>query len=102
MAQGQVRVISYQRNRVVLETENPQAGTLITSEADYPGWKALVDGLEHPIKLFDGAFRSLELPAGRHRIEFLFRPAILWWCGAVSGLALLGVLLCVQRTFQRA
>jgi hypothetical protein len=47
---------------------------LITSEADYPGWRASLNGGEIPIIHTNVAFRGLQIPADRHRVEFVFRP----------------------------
>jgi uncharacterized membrane protein YfhO len=73
--------------------ESPQPAFLVTSEAHYPGWRAFLDGTEKPIAMTNAAFRGLPVPAGRHRVEMRFEPAILARSAAVSigGLALLVV-----------
>jgi len=89
---GTVRVIEYAARRVALETDAPAPAFLVTSETHYPGWRARVDGQEQPIYYTNVAFRGLALPAGRHRIEFEFAPAILWQ-GALVSLAAWAALL---------
>jgi hypothetical protein len=84
-----VQVVTYEPNRVVLESDSHEDRFLVTSEADYPGWRASIDGAEAPIIRTNVAFRGLNVPAGRHRIEFAFFPRILWWSAAVSAMALL-------------
>jgi hypothetical protein len=88
---GTVRVAEYRSARLVLDVESPQAAFLVTSEAHYPGWRAFLDGVEEPIAMTNAAFRGLPVPAGRHRVEMRFEPAILARSAAVSiaGLALL-------------
>ena len=88
---GTVRVVDYRSPRVVLDVESPQQAFLVTSEAHYPGWRAFLDGVETPIAMTNAAFRGLPVPAGRHRVEMRFEPAILARSAAVSitGLVLL-------------
>jgi len=55
----------------------------------YPGWRAYLDGRRVPIQEVDGV-RAVRAAAGRHRIEFRYRPARVYM-GA--GLTLVGLLL---------
>jgi len=91
-APGSVRVEYYSAARLALETEAAAPSFLVTSETWYPGWRAAIDGREQPLIMTNGAFRGLALPAGRHRVEMRFAPAILWWGAALSaaGCLLLG------------
>ncbi len=83
---GQVRVIEYHSNRLVLETETNGPAFLVTSETHYPGWRAYVDGAERPLYYTNGAFRGMEVPAGGHRVEMRFRPHILPVSAAISAI----------------
>ena len=83
-AAGSVRVEYYSAGRLALETEAAAPSFLVTSESWYPGWRAAIDGREQPLVMTNGAFRGLALPAGRHRVEMRFAPAILWWGAALS------------------
>jgi hypothetical protein len=86
---GSVRVLAYARRRVLLEIDAAAPGFLVTSETHYPGWRAFLDGREAPIYYTNVAFRGLPVPAGRHRVEFEFAPAILAWSALLSAGALL-------------
>ena len=79
-----VLVRQYRRNAVSLETDSRAPAFLASSESNYPGWRATVDGSETPIYYTNVAFRGIALPAGKHRVEFTFRPAIVVWSFAVS------------------
>ena len=86
-----VRVVSYLQNEATVSTRAAQDRFLVTSEANYPGWRAYLDGAEVPIIQTNVAFRGVRIPAGEHRVTFRFRPRILWWSGAISGLAMIAL-----------
>jgi hypothetical protein len=73
-ATSEARIVSYGRNSVVIEVESSQAGVLVLHDIHYPGWEATVDGERRPILRANLLFRGVEVPAGRHRVEFHFRP----------------------------
>lgn len=89
----EVRIVSYEPERVMIEADLASEGYLILTDAYYPGWQALVDGQEEPILRADVLFRALRLPAGRHVIEFVYDPLSLKIGIFVSLIALLGVVL---------
>ncbi len=72
-AECEARIVTYESNRLVVETKAPIATVLILSEIFYPGWEASVDGKESPILLADYLLRGIALPAGQHRIEMSYR-----------------------------
>lgn len=48
---------------------------LTVAQADDPGWSATVDGAPARIWTANYAFQAVEVPAGRHRVRMIYRPA---------------------------
>ncbi len=70
-----IRQTSYTPNTVSYESESATDGMAVFSEIYYPaGWKATIDGNEAEIIRADYTLRALQIPAGRHKIEFSFEP----------------------------
>jgi hypothetical protein len=80
--------------RVQIEAGTDAAGgylLLLDSYAD--GWQATVDGRPAAIVRANALFRAVRLAPGRHLVEFVYRPVALYRAAALSGLALVAVLL---------
>ncbi len=71
---GSATVTKYEPNRIALDTKANQASILILSENHYPGWRAYVDGRFTDTLRVDYNLRGVALPAGEHKVEFLYRP----------------------------
>ncbi len=84
--------------RLVYESNNLQSGLAVFSEAYYPhGWIATIDGKVVPIAKVNYALRGLNIPSGKHTIEFVFEPevvatgnTIMLASNILLGLAILG------------
>jgi len=83
-AAGTVRTLRYDPLEVQLEIDSPTPAYLVTSETNYPGWQAFVDGHPEPIFTTNAAFRGLLVPDGHHAVTMRFRPAIIWQGAALS------------------
>ncbi len=70
---AEVSVTRYEPQRIELQTRNAQPGFLVLSEIYYRGWEAWIDGRRAPIEKVNYALRGLSVPAGDHRVEFVFR-----------------------------
>ncbi len=96
LSNGEVKITSYTPNRIELETHNPDEGFLVLSEVFYQGWKAYVDGTEREIYRTNYTLRGVDVPAGDHHIEFVYRPSSLK-NGALFALS--GVILLIIGAF---
>jgi hypothetical protein len=81
--------------RVVVAASTDAPAWLVLTDTWFPGWTARLDGAEVPIARANHAFRAVALPAGRHEVEFVFRPRGLRTGAAITlvSLGLLTVLL---------
>ena len=67
---GEVDILVYTENKVVLKTNNFGDGFLVFTDAYYPTWKVLVDSKRSEIYKTDYAFRGVYVPKGEHYITF--------------------------------
>ena len=78
---------------VVLEIDAHRDAFLVLTDTWYPGWEAWLDDQPVPHYRANIAFRALPVPAGRHTVRFVYRPASVAWGFGVSGLTVAGVIL---------
>jgi len=76
-ASGTILLTDYAPNRLVYETDSDRDGSAVFSEVYYPSWQAFIDGEEVKVGRANYILRALAVPAGRHRIEFVFDPVSL-------------------------
>jgi hypothetical protein len=60
-----------------------ESGTLTLTDLNYPGWRVTVDrspaaAVPHPL------YRAVQIPAGRHVVEWEYRPVWWTWGGSIS------------------
>jgi hypothetical protein len=67
-------------------------GQVVAGDPFFKGWKAWVDGRPVKISESEGIVQAVSVDAGRHRIEYRYRPALVYWGAFLSvlGLALAG------------
>ena len=92
---GTVKVLRYASNRVELQTQAGGPSYLVTSETDYPGWRATIDGRPATLSTTNYAFRGLPVPAGAHKVTMEFHPTTLIWGAAISTGVLVALLFAV-------
>ncbi|MFH1233300.1 MAG: YfhO family protein, partial [Patescibacteria group bacterium] len=72
--QNVVKIVKYEEEYIKLEIENGNNKWLLANEIYYPGWQAKIDS--KPIEIYKAnyTFRAIPIPAGKHIIEFIFKP----------------------------
>ncbi len=72
---GKITLQSYKPNYLVYETDSKDKGFAVFSEIYYPkGWDAYIDGKLTPHTCVNYVLRGMEIPAGKHKVEFKFEP----------------------------
>jgi uncharacterized membrane protein YfhO len=74
LSEQAMEVVSYDDEHVSGVIEAKKDGILFTSIPYEKGWKVLLDGEEAEVQAFQDAFLSIEIPAGRHTVEFSYYP----------------------------
>ena len=99
--EGSASPVQWTPERRELRVNSQAGGRFAFVEQFFPGWRATVDSRPVPIERFDGAFQSILVPPGAHRIVFRFLPASLIVGAIVSSLALavlLTIAICQPRS----
>jgi len=73
-----INLISYKPNHLKYVSNNTNPGLAVFSEMYYAdGWNAIIDGKAVSHFRVDYALRAMEIPAGKHTIEFKFEPQVI-------------------------
>jgi len=72
-----ITMISYKPNHLKYSSNNPNSGLAVFSEMYYAdGWNAFIDGKKANYFRANYALRAMEIPKGKHNIEFKFEPQV--------------------------
>ena len=66
--------VSWQNNAISAEIESNKDSILVLNSEFFPGWKAYVDDRRTPIFRANYLFQGIQLPSGKHLVEFRYRP----------------------------
>jgi hypothetical protein len=98
---AEAQIIEDRTTHIVIETESHKAGILILNDTWWPGWRVYVDGVEQAILKVNFAFRGVFLPAGVHRVEFVYRPVPLLVSLGISTLTLVLTIIVIVMAVAR-
>ncbi|MDX6181753.1 YfhO family protein [Flavobacterium sp. Fl-77] len=91
---GTVKVIEYKPNYIKYESSNGKDGLAVFSEMYYKnGWNAYVDGKLTDHFPVDYVLRAMEVPGGKHTIEFKFEPQVIKIGSTIALVSSIGMLL---------
>ena len=66
------------------ESESAENGIAVFSEVYYKTWRAFIDGEEVPVLRANYILRAIEIPAGKHQIEFRCKDELLQKTQSIS------------------
>ena len=81
------------------ESESAESGLAVFSEVYYKTWRAFIDGEEVPVLRANYILRAIEIPAGKHQIEFRCKDELLvksQWVSIASSIVVVLVVLIVS------
>ncbi len=97
MENGEAAMVSYDPERVSIQTESVTPTTLILTDTYFPGWEAHVDGVETDVLRTNGALRAVPVPAGKHMVILTYKPRSVFYGTLLSmmslGATIIGLLL---------
>ena len=95
---GTARLVELRPDRVRIEADLDQPGYVVLVDAYDPNWTATIDGRPGEVRRANLAFRAVEVPAGRHRIDYRYRPrSVVIGLGITLAAALAGAGLALAR-----
>lgn len=99
---GVAEITLYSPESIRLRVESDREGLLVLTDANYPGWEALIDDRPAAVEQVDGLFRGVFVPAGEHVVEFFYRPRSLSLGAAVTAVGVVLVLLIAASIYVRS
>jgi hypothetical protein len=86
----------YQPNALKYISNNANDGLAVFSEMYYAdGWNAYLDGVKAPHFRADYVLRAMQIPSGKHTIEFKFEPEIVKTGSTIALASSIGIVLMI-------
>lgn len=98
---GTVRIISDTGDLLRVEVDAERPVLLFMSDNWYPNFRATVDSQAAPIWRANLAYRAVPVPAGKHVVEFVYRPTE-FYVGLATTVLGVVLLFVVARLWRRA
>lgn len=91
-----IKLNLYKPNHLKYTSNNTNDGFAVFSEIYYKdGWKATIDGKEASIYRVNYTLRGLEIPKGKHTIEFKFEPEVVKTGSTIALFSSIGMILLI-------
>ncbi len=95
-----VRFVEYSGDRIIMDVWTEQAGALVLSEVDYPGWSVTVNGQNRPSLKMHGLLRGVEIPAKSSRVVWRYRSNLVIAGTTMTALAFAAAALLAVLVFK--
>ena len=93
-----IQLTDYQPNHLTYQTESANDRLAVFSEIYFAnGWNAYLDGVKAPYLRANYILRAMNIPAGKHTIDFKFEPAV-WKVGEPISLVASLILILLMLT----
>jgi hypothetical protein len=89
---ARVQVVAAGPGRWILDVVGDEGGWVTLAETADDGWRARIDGRPVPIEPYLAGFQAVSVPAGSHRVEWIYRPPALGALLAASALGWIATL----------
>jgi hypothetical protein len=91
---AQIKLVTHKPNYIKYESSNSDDGFAVFSEVYYPkGWNVFIDGKESSHVCADYVLRAMNIPAGKHTIEFKFEPQVVKTGSSIALASFIGMIL---------
>jgi hypothetical protein len=84
---GTATILRHEPQLIEIEASADADALLVLLDANAPGWRATVNDAPAEVLTANVAFRAVPLPAGRHRVRFIYEPPFWGVSLAISGVA---------------
>ncbi|MGN7809352.1 YfhO family protein [Flavobacterium sp. 22076] len=89
---GTIKLVQYKPNYIKYQSDNRKDGLAVFSEIYYKnGWNAYIDGQLTDHFPVDYVLRAMEIPGGKHTIEFKFEPNVIKTGGTINLVSSIGM-----------
>lgn len=91
---GTIKLVKYKPNYIKYQSDNGKDGLAVFSEIYYKnGWNTYIDGKLTDHFPVDYVLRAMEIPGGKHTIEFKFEPQVVKTGSTIALASSIGMLL---------
>ena len=91
-----IKLDSYKPNHLIYTSNNANDGFAVFSEIYYKeGWNVTIDGNKSSIFRVDYTLRGMNIPKGKHTIEFKFEPQVVKTGSRIALFSSIGMVLVI-------